>query len=31
LHHLVGRLQEIYGKQRDQVERDVDDWTRHLN
>lgn len=26
---LVGKLQERYGRDRDEVERDVDDWISH--
>jgi uncharacterized protein YjbJ (UPF0337 family) len=28
---LVGRLQELYGKQKDEAERDVDEWHRGLH
>jgi uncharacterized protein YjbJ (UPF0337 family) len=28
---LVGRVQELYGKQKDQAERDVEEWERGLN
>jgi uncharacterized protein YjbJ (UPF0337 family) len=28
---LVGRLQELYGKQKDEAERDVDEWGRGLH
>jgi len=28
---LVGRLQELYGKQKDEAEREVDDWGRELH
>ena len=28
---LVGRVQERYGYERDQAEREVDDWSRGIN
>ena len=28
---LVGRVQELYGKRKDEAEREVDDWSRGLN
>jgi uncharacterized protein YjbJ (UPF0337 family) len=28
---LVGRIQSLYGKRKDEVERDVDDWGRELD
>jgi uncharacterized protein YjbJ (UPF0337 family) len=28
---LVGRLQTIYGKRKDEAEQEVDDWSRRLN
>ena len=28
---LIGRVQKAYGKQRDEVERDVDEWMRGIN
>jgi uncharacterized protein YjbJ (UPF0337 family) len=28
---LVGRVQELYGKRKDEAEREVDDWSRNLN
>lgn len=28
---LVGRIQERYGKNRDEAEREVDDWSRQLS
>jgi uncharacterized protein YjbJ (UPF0337 family) len=29
--NLVGRVQELYGKRKDEAEREVDDWSRGLN
>ena len=28
---LVGRVQELYGKRKDEAEREVDEWSRGLN
>jgi uncharacterized protein YjbJ (UPF0337 family) len=28
---LIGRVQSLYGKKKDQAERDVDNWTRGIN
>jgi uncharacterized protein YjbJ (UPF0337 family) len=28
---LIGRIQERYGSNREEAEREVDDWSRHLN
>ena len=28
---LIGKIQERYGRKRDEAEREVDDWSRTLN
>ena len=29
--NLVGRVQELYGKRKDEAEQEVDEWSRGLN